>query len=217
MKYLYATMILFSSFALAQTDSTYTIPFPDGTSASKGNMIDLTVANTSKLAAQNVTVAVSNVPGWIKFDTTKQTINSIAASAEQPATFTFAVNKSAPVGKTQTLSFAITANGQTWTKNITVKVAAPASYELFQNYPNPFNPTTTLSYQLSEASRVTLKVYDILGREVVTLIDEQEDAGYYQKPFNARRLASGIYFSQLIATDGSNNKHVFRKKMLMLK
>ena len=205
------------SIAAAQTDSVYTIPFPDGTSASKGNMIDLTVANTSKIAAQNVTVAISNVPGWIKFDTTKQTISSIAASAEQPATFTFAVNKSAPVGKEQTLSFAITANGQTWTKSVSLKVAAPAMYQLFQNYPNPFNPTTTLSYQLSEPSRVNLRVYDILGREVMTLTDEQQNAGYYQKTFNANRLASGVYFSQLIATDGSNNKHVFRKKMLMLK
>ena len=204
--------LLFSGMALAQTDSTYTVPF-----SSKGNTIDLTVANTSILTAQNVTVTVNNVPKWITFDTTQQIINNVTASAEQPATFTFAVNKSAPVGKEQTLSFAITANGQTWTKSVSLKVAAPATYQLFQNYPNPFNPTTTLSYQLSEASRVSLKVYDILGREVVTLIDEQEDAGYYQKTFNANRLASGVYFSQLIATDGSNNKHVFRKKMLMLK
>jgi hypothetical protein len=217
MKYIFSLLLLFSSIALAQTDSSYTIPFPNGTSGSKCNTIELAVANTASITAQNVSVSISNAPGWITFDTTTQSMSNVTASTEQTAAFSFAVDKSAPVGKTQTLSFTITANAQTWTKNITVKVAAPASYELFQNYPNPFNPTTTLSYQLSEASRVTLKVYDILGREVITLTDEQQDAGYYKKTFNASRLASGVYFSRLIATDASNNKHVFKKKMLMLK
>ena len=200
------------NIAIAQTDSTYTIPF-----ASKGNTIDLTVANTSKINTQSVNVSVSNAPNWIKFDSAQQTIKSLAASAEQAATFSFTVDKSAPVGKAQTLTFAITANNQTWTKNIAIKVAAPQTYTLFQNYPNPYNPTTIISYELSKDSRVSLKIYDILGREVMILADESQPAGYYQKTLNAQRLASGVYFYRLIATDDQNNHHVFQKKMLMIK
>jgi hypothetical protein len=204
--------ILCASIAAAQTDSAYTIPF-----ASKGNTIELTVANTSKMTTQAVNVSVSNVPSWVKFDSTRQTIKALTASAEQMATFAFTVDKSAPVGKGQTLTFSITANGQTWTKNIAIKVAAPQTYTLYQNYPNPFNPTTIISYELSKDSRVSLKIYDILGREVMMLADESQPAGYYQKTFNAQQLASGVYIYRLIATDEQNNHHVFQKKMLMLK
>ncbi len=200
------------NIAIAQTDSTFTIPF-----ASKGNTIDLTVANTSKINTQSVNVSVSNAPNWIKFDSAQQTIKSLAASAEQATTFSFAVDKSAPVGKVQTLTFSITANNQTWTKNIAIKVAAPQTYTFFQNYPNPYNPTTIISYELSKDSRVSLKIYDILGREVMMLADEQQPAGYYQKTLNAQRLASGVYLYRLIATDDQNNHHVFQKKMLMIK
>ncbi|MGD1045531.1 MAG: T9SS type A sorting domain-containing protein, partial [Bacteroidota bacterium] len=175
-------LLIFTSIAAAQTDSTYTIPF-----ASKGNTIDLTVANTSKIAAQGVSVSVSNTPKWVKFDSTQQTIKNLTASTEQTATFSFAVDKSAPVGKGQTLTFSITANGQTWTKNIAIKVAAPETYTLYQNYPNPFNPTTVISYQLSAISNVNLKIYDIIGREVVNLVNEQQEPGYYQKTFDASR------------------------------
>jgi hypothetical protein len=200
------------NIAAAQTDSSYSIPF-----ASKGNTIDLTIANTSKIAAQGVSVTVSNAPSWVKFDSTRQTIKSLAANAEQSATFSFAVDKSAPVGKSQTLAFSISANGQIWTKNIAIKVAAPQTYTLYQNFPNPFNPTTIISYELSKDSRVQLKIYDILGREVMMLADEQQVAGFYQKTFNASRLASGVYIYRLIAVDDQNKQHVFQKKMVMLK
>jgi hypothetical protein len=220
MKKLCVIFLLCASIAAAQIDSTYTIPF-----ASKGNIIELTVSNTSKIATQAVNVSVSNTPNWVKFDSIQQTIKMLTASAEQTATFSFAVDKSAPVGKGQTVTFSITANGQTWTKDIAIKVAAPQVYMLYQNYPNPFNPTTIISYELAKDSRVSLKIYDVLGREVMMLADESQPAGYYQKSFNAQRLASGMYIYRLIATDEQNNhpaqqtegKHVFQKKMMMLK
>jgi hypothetical protein len=98
-----------------------------------------------------------------------------------------------------------------------VTVVVPKVFALNQNYPNPFNPTTTISYELSKDSRACLKIYDILGRDVMMLVDEQQTAGYYQKTFNAHGLASGVYIYRLIAMDDQNNCHVFQKKMLILK
>ncbi len=75
---------------------------------------------------------------------------------------------------------------------------APLEFNLAQNYPNPFNPTTTIEFTLPQDGRVVLKIYDITGREVVTLVDEERKAGvYHQVVFDASRLASGVYFSRL--------------------
>ena len=73
----------------------------------------------------------------------------------------------------------------------------PKSYSLSQNFPNPFNPTTVISYELPVNSQVTLKVYDVLGREVRTLVDENKHAGSYRLTFNAGNLPSGVYFVRL--------------------
>jgi len=85
-------------------------------------------------------------------------------------------------------------------------------YSLFQNYPNPFNPVTIIRYQLPITSRVTLKVFDILGREVETLVNEEKPAGKYEVKFNASDLSSGVYFYQL-----KIGSFIQTKKMLLLK
>jgi subtilisin-like proprotein convertase family protein len=88
----------------------------------------------------------------------------------------------------------------------------PGEYQLSQNYPNPFNPATTISYQLSGFSHVTLKVYDLLGRETMTLVNEQKPAGRYTVNFDASGLASGIYLYQLRAGSFAETK-----KMVLMK
>ena len=75
--------------------------------------------------------------------------------------------------------------------------AVPKDFVLFQNYPNPFNPTTVISYQLPTAGHVVIKVYDVLGREVTTLVNERKSAGSYQVPFDAHLMPSGVYFYSL--------------------
>jgi Secretion system C-terminal sorting domain len=92
------------------------------------------------------------------------------------------------------------------------KNSVPSSFSLFQNYPNPFNPTTVINYQLSVNSEVTLKVYDVLGRLVNTLIEERQTVGVHSVTFNASSLSSGVYFYRLIA--GSS---VESKKMILIK
>ncbi len=88
----------------------------------------------------------------------------------------------------------------------------PKEMKLEQNYPNPFNPTTTISYQLSAASHVSLKIYDTLGREVITLVnDEEESPGTYTVHWNGtnregERVSSGVYFYQLTTDDGTQTK-----------
>lgn len=88
----------------------------------------------------------------------------------------------------------------------------PHEFVLKQNYPNPFNPTTTIAYQLPVRSHVTLKVYDAIGREVATLVNEVKEAGSYDVKFDGNRLTSGIYFARL----ESNGKYAM-KKLLLLK
>jgi len=88
----------------------------------------------------------------------------------------------------------------------------PAEFELFQNYPNPFNPSTVISYQLPVGSNATLKLYDILGIEVATLVEEFKTAGKYEVDFNAASLSSGVYFYRLQA-----DSFVETKKMLLMK
>ncbi len=88
----------------------------------------------------------------------------------------------------------------------------PASFRLLQNYPNPFNPTTVIGYEVRSPGLVVLKVYDVLGREVATLVNERQDAGYHGVTFNAPNLPSGVYFYRIIAGSYSS-----AKKMVMMK
>jgi hypothetical protein len=88
----------------------------------------------------------------------------------------------------------------------------PEGFYLSQNYPNPFNPTTSLQYTIGSRQFVTLKVYDLLGKEVATLVNEEKPAGEYEVEFNGSNLSSGMYFYQL-----KTDSHSETKKMVLLK
>ena len=91
-----------------------------------------------------------------------------------------------------------------------------STYGLSNNYPNPFNPSTTIKYQIPELNFVTIKVYDVLGNEVVTLVNEEKPSGNYEVEFNTSSInhhpSSGIYFYQLKA-----GNFVETKKMILLR
>ena len=91
-------------------------------------------------------------------------------------------------------------------------LSLPNEYKIAQNYPNPFNPTTTINYSIPKQSYVTIKVYDALGREVSTLVNEEKPTGKYETIFNADGLSSGIYFYQI-----KTSEFMQTKKMILLR
>jgi hypothetical protein len=93
----------------------------------------------------------------------------------------------------------------------------PKTYSLQQNYPNPFNPGTTIQYDIEHDANVNLIIYDVLGREITRLINENKKAGSYSVFFNGSKLSSGIYFYRLEATEFSGKIFTETKKMLMIK
>lgn len=88
----------------------------------------------------------------------------------------------------------------------------PETYTLDQNYPNPFNPSTTIRYSIPHTSNVTLRIYNLLGQVVQTLVSTQQGPGSYVVDFNASRLASGLYFYRL-----ETQEFTMSKKMMLLK
>jgi len=100
--------------------------------------------------------------------------------------------------------------------NGNIEIGVPKDYNISQNYPNPFNPATKIDIDLPFDSKVNLKIYDLSGREVKTLMNEIKQAGYYTVEFNASSIASGVYFYRIIA-EGKGQKFVMTKKMAMIK
>ncbi|MBX2976826.1 MAG: T9SS type A sorting domain-containing protein [Ignavibacteriaceae bacterium] len=101
--------------------------------------------------------------------------------------------------------------GNAWFVDVEDESNRPDSYTLSQNYPNPFNPSTIINYSIEKPGMVSIKVYDVLGREVADLVNEFKQTGRYNVSFNGTGLASGIYFYNI--TSGSFNS--VRKMMLV--
>lgn len=88
----------------------------------------------------------------------------------------------------------------------------PSSFILEQNYPNPFNSSTTIKYAVSENNRIAIKIYSVVGEEVMTVLDENKEVGYYQLTFQASSLASGLYLYQM-----RTKNFIGTRKMILLK
>jgi hypothetical protein len=102
--------------------------------------------------------------------------------------------------------------GQSVPTHIKDQLTPEKGFNLFQNYPNPFNPNTTIKYAIPEKEKVEMKVFDILGREVETLVNETKNPGYYEVNFNAGNLVSGVYICRLKA-----GGYIKTSKMILLK
>jgi len=99
-----------------------------------------------------------------------------------------------------------------YSKSIEAEINNITNYSLSQNYPNPFNPSTTISYEIPKTTNVSIKVYNILGKEIATLVNEKQETGIYKVEFNGSNLSSGIYYYKL-ETEGFSQV----KKMTLIK
>ncbi|MCE1164519.1 MAG: S8 family peptidase [Bacteroidetes bacterium] len=155
-------------------------------------LIEVCYTNTSytSYTTVNSTAAAGMTYGYYNDNITGCTTTSGAVQANRP-----------------NVCFVLTATG---TGNNTV--VTPSKYELSQNYPNPFNPVTKINFAIPKQGFVTMKIYDVLGREVRTLVDEVKQAGNYSVDFNAAEFASGVYFYKLQSGDFSEIKRMILVK-----
>jgi hypothetical protein len=188
---------------------------------SKGNQVTLTIANESQyVPAQDVEVRAVKHSAAVTFKPESQFLKMVPAEKESDVTFAFDVGRNAEINSQDTLEFTIREKtGLTWKKLVLVTYTAPKTFSLEQNFPNPFNPTTTIYYQLPTDSRVSIVVYDLLGREVKRLVDEGKEAGYHDQRFDASGIASGVYFYRMTAQplSGGGSNYVSIKKFVVLK
>ncbi len=216
LKLLFIINLIFVGILLSQSDvdkSCYNIPF-----ASKDNSVELTVVNASNYSVTNLQVSGVDIPAWLKIQPAEQLIELLESDEECAVNFSFSIDNTAPVNREQIITLNIsTPTGESWTKQISMIIEPPERFELYQNYPNPFNPKTIISFQLPHAEHVVLKIFDIIGREVRTVLNEVKEAGYYEVEFVASELPSGVYFYQIRAKNQVSKTTVARKKMVLLR
>jgi hypothetical protein len=155
----------------------------------------------------------------ICYNNTEYTHNSTVNSTSAPGAFwgrygdlstgdgcltTSWTQTTAPPGRANTRMVFIPVTGITGNEN-----GIPKAFDLKQNYPNPFNPVTKISFAIPKQSMTTLKIFDVLGREVSTLVNGNVEAGYYVYDFDASSLSSGVYFYKMTAGN-------FEKTMKMI-
>ena len=104
-----------------------------------------------------------------------------------------------------------------YSPEVEAEVGVPMEFELSQNYPNPFNPSTSIKFSLVTDSRVTLRLFDVIGQEVATLINNDLAAGYHSTIVDGSNLSSGVYFYRLDATGVNGQKYSSVKKMVLTK
>lgn len=209
MRLLAALLILFGT-GIAQT--IHQVP-----ADSKGNQLLLTVEGRS-VAGIPVIVEVVQKPSALTFASPVQ--KYAATGSQDEVKFVFDASRTAKIGKVDTILLSIrNGNGDLLaTKEVLIQYAGPSNYRLEQNFPNPFNPATTIQFQLPEASRVRIVVFDLLGRESAVVLDEERPSGFHDVVFNARALASGAYFYRMMAEGvGGKGSHSETKRMLLVR
>jgi hypothetical protein len=185
---------------------------------SQSNSIELSVENGSLSPISNLSIEPEELPKWIHLSPNKHIISNLKDGEEKSVQFNFSVDKQAPVKKEKILSFNIvTTDGNRWRKEIKISVEQPKEFELFQNFPNPFNPTTTIGFQLPQDGKVKLNIFNLLGQEITTLIEEDLPAGYHEKIWNAEDNASGVYIYQVSITNQSGYHAVDRRKIILIR
>lgn len=155
----------------------------------------------------------SETGNWIKIDFKKGNGNT-----NNPVDYSF-IDANLNSGKYNYRLKQVDYNGNFEYHNLMsdVVIGIPSKFELSQNYPNPFNPSTKIDFNLPAESTVTIKVFDINGKELITLVNEQRNAGYHSVNFNGSTLSSGVYFYQINAKGIDRRNFFITKKMILTK
>lgn len=203
--------LLLPAFAFAQT--VYRVP-----ADTKGNTIVLTIANESATApAGMLTVRPVGTHAGVSVSPKSAVLKSLAANSAADVSFSFDVGREIEVNGMDTLYFEILDGPSIiGTKFIIIRYSGPEECKLAQNFPNPFNPVTRIRYDLPTDSRVSIAVYDVLGREVARPVNETKETGYHSADFYARDLASGAYIYRLVAQPVAGGKTYMCVKKLMV-
>ena len=189
------------NFGLQSISSPFTVKFYDGNPNTGGNQLGETTVDTI-IAARGYRNVL--LPWVIPVSQFMDSLR-IYAVIDQENAVSNEVHENNNIGWAPAIGYGSIVGVES-------EMAVPEKYTLYQSYPNPFNPSTTIKYSVPNNQVVSLKVYDILGREVAVLIDEYKTAGTYSTDFNASKFASGVYFYQLRAGD-----FVETKKMILMK
>jgi hypothetical protein len=180
---------------------------------STGNTITLDVTNKLISPLSGLSAVVLRRPSWVNVRNASVDVASLPVDSTGHIAVAFDIVQGVQRGEASEVAIALFAGKSlVMQKTISLTVAVPTKYELGQNYPNPFNPSTTIHYQVPADGFITLKVFDLLGREVATLVNEEQKADYYKVTFDASRLASGVYFYRLQA-----GEFTAAKRLMVLK
>jgi len=166
-----------------------------------------TEVNNYGFEIERASSSTTPIQGWKKIGFVQGNGNS-----NSPKIYNFTDNKLIGGTKFQYRLKQIDADGKFSYSDVVEVEVIPTEYTLYQNYPNPFNPTTTIRYSLPKASKVTIKIYDLIGNEVGTLVNEEKPIGNFEVEFSGEKLSTGIYLFKLQAGD-----YTSIKKMMLLK
>ena len=211
---IFLSVLLLSSIIIAQ--NTYNVQ-----PGVKNNQIVLQLKNVSDTEIASLPLPLlKRGLSHLKFHEIAVDSITLNPQEEKEIVYTFDVDYNIGTAQADTIEFIITDNKSVYlTKQFILQYSLPTEYKLEQNYPNPFNPTTKIRYSipstplsLGEGLGVRLIVYDILGNQVTTLVNEQKEPGYYEVDFNASQFASGVYIYRL-----QSGSYVSTKKMMVLK
>ena len=194
------------------------LPLRIRTEAQSGNRLEITVENRTDSSITDVNIIPARLPGGWKIDPAELKADVIVAHSSALFTVWLETPAGAEAGQ---IGFQLQSDRMILPWTVRVQPAAsgdenlPDKFELHGNYPNPFNPATTISYSLPESMHITVEIYDIIGRRVARLVNQQQGAGTHNVVWDASSAASGTYLYRLVGRSESNSV-VFEEGRLTL-
>lgn len=204
---------IFCDFALAGNDAPLPVELASFTSVINGRDVTLNWSTSSEVNNSGFDIERSVINGtWTKIGNVEGHGTTNSANS-----YSFAdrgLNSGVYNYRLKQIDF--NGNFEYFNLSNEVNIGIPEKYNMSQNYPNPFNPSTTISFDLPFDSKVSLKLFDMTGREVASLVSEFKTAGYHTVNYNASNLSSGVYFYRITAEANGKN-FVDTKKMMLVK